>query len=388
MAKKTLILSLPDWLHLDTVLNAKTPFALWTIGDQPLLYHWLDYAVNQDYEHVIFYVIDRPALIREALSRATLWPIEWEVRAVHSYEEIEVACMAHHFPESLHTEINLRDGWDLLNYWMQLQREWLNKTFANTNELEAQMLGIGRFCTIHPSATLQQPVFMGDYVHIGPDCTIGPYAVIGSGSVLAGPSHVEQAIIAPHTFLAGHTELTNCYLEGGKLFQLKHKVHLSSIDSFIAGSLQQLPQDQKPRLLERLEAFYLWAKASFKSLFLAQSSPESLINHQGLTFKTYASDDLLCERREWLWMVVRGEIRLVGILPRTKEDLAQLSPDWQKILNEAPVGVFSYADCHDPAEEGLHAVYQATQPRSLMEELIKRNWKTCIKKFVTQKSDS
>lgn len=385
--KKTLTLSLPDWLHLDTVLNSKAPFILWTIGDQPLLYHWLDYAVNQDYERVVFYVIDRPALIREALSHATLWPLEWEVRAVHSYEGVEVDCMAHHLPESLDNEIALKDGWDLLNYWMQLQKEWLSKTFANTNDLEAQMLGIGRFCTIHPSATLQQPVFMGDYVHIGPDCTIGPYAVIGSGAVLAGPSHVEQAIIAPHTFLAGHTELRSCYLEGGKLFQLKHKVHLASIDSFIAGSLKDVPQDQKPLLLERFKAFGLWLKASFKSLFLPKSLPEFFTNHQGLTFKTYASEDRLCERRDWLWMVVRGEIRLIGILPRTKEDLQTLSQDWQKLLAEAPVGVFSYADCHSPDEEGLHAVYQATQPRALMEELIQRNWKTCLQKSISPEAD-
>lgn len=374
---KTLTLSLPDWLHIDGILNSHLPFALWTIGDQPLLYHWLDYAVNQDYDRIVVYVIDRPALIRQALANATLWPLEWEVRAVHSYNDLPIDCMAHHLPEALHREIHLQNGWDLLDYWMQLQREWLNKTFAHTNDLQAQMLGIGRFCSIHPSATLQQPVFMGDYVHIGPDCTVGPYAVIGNGAVLQGPSHVEQSIIAPHTFLSGHTELKSCYLEGGKLFQLKHRVHLASIDSFIAGSLQDLPEEQKPPLLERLEAFYLWTKASFQNLFLPQSTPQSFTNHQGLHFKTYTNGNRLCQRRDWLWMVVKGKIRLIGILPRSQEDLQNISHDWQKILTTAPVGVFSYADCHSLDEEGLHAVYQATQPRSIMEELIRRNWATC-----------
>ena len=47
MSAERLELVLPDWCEMDTVRRSPVPFALWTIGDQCLLHHWLDHAVNQ-----------------------------------------------------------------------------------------------------------------------------------------------------------------------------------------------------------------------------------------------------------------------------------------------------------------------------------------------------
>jgi hypothetical protein len=371
---KTLRIALPDWMPLDTVLKSPLPFALWPIGDQPLLYHWLDYAVNQDCESIIIYAMDRPAAIRQALTEATLWPIEWKLQAVDNYDSLEVDCWAHHLPELPVEEGLPKEGWGLLRYWLHLQKQWLNHTFAHTNALQAEMLSIGRFCSIHPTATLHQPVFMGDYVQIGPGCSVGPYAVLGEGAVLAGPSHVEQSIIAPHTFLAGHTELKSCYLDGSRLFQLKHGIELPSIDSFIAGKLKVCPKSQKPPWKERLRALGLWVKTHLAHWNAKPILCQDFINHQGLRLRTYKGGNLLWARKDWLWHVVKGEMRLIGILPRTEQDLKQLSLDWQHILRDAPVGVMSYADCHPSEDEALHAVYQATQPRVLMEDCIRKKW--------------
>ena len=65
-------LALPDWQHLDDVYRSKLPFALWKVGEQPLLHHWLDYAVDEDAERVVLLCGDRPAEVRVAMEQAEL----------------------------------------------------------------------------------------------------------------------------------------------------------------------------------------------------------------------------------------------------------------------------------------------------------------------------
>jgi hypothetical protein len=53
-------LALPDWGRLDTVWERRMPFALWQVGEQALLFHWLDAAVDQGTEKILLYISDRP----------------------------------------------------------------------------------------------------------------------------------------------------------------------------------------------------------------------------------------------------------------------------------------------------------------------------------------
>ena len=70
MSSDHLDLVLPDWCGLDTVRRSPLPFALWTIGDQCLLHHWLDHAVNQGVSTVHVFAADRPAAVRQMLAES------------------------------------------------------------------------------------------------------------------------------------------------------------------------------------------------------------------------------------------------------------------------------------------------------------------------------
>src|SRR5688572_18950863 len=95
----TLALVLPDWQRLDTVLRSHLPFVLWQVGDQPLLYHWLDHAVDRGFEKVTLICADRPAEVRRAMNDAQLWPIQWEVETVPQTEQKTNAIVLDRLPE-------------------------------------------------------------------------------------------------------------------------------------------------------------------------------------------------------------------------------------------------------------------------------------------------
>ena len=85
---------------------------------------------------------------------------------------------------------------------------------------------------------------------------------------------------------------------------------------------------------------------------------------RSLKLRSYAKGPLCVRRSGWLRHVAAGNLRLVGVLPRTEDDWKSLSPDTRSALEQAPVGVFALSDlyhCHSPKQpdEWMHAVFQA-----------------------------
>jgi hypothetical protein len=349
-------LTLPDWSSLDTECASPLPFALWTIGDQCLIHHWLDHAVNQGYSGVKFYVKDRPSAIRQILAESTLWPITTEivtlaVAQVAPAEAISVEWLPGVAPPPRPTS-----GWELIERAAAMEKAWLENL---AQESDFKLMSIGFSCRIHPDAILCPPYFIGDHVFIGPGAEIGPFAVVGNGSVISGANRVSHSHLSPHSFLGPVTSVENCRLENGVLFNLKHRVRLAELETHLLSNLKN--NGPNVSLKDRLHAVFLYFKTEKSSL-------------GNETFKTFDGRTLpgrphagLSNRRAWLRLVWQGKMSLYGILPRNAAQFDRLSAEWQNIIRHAPIGVFSYADtqgCHSPehVEEAIHAVYQASLP--------------------------
>ena len=355
---QSLNLFVPDWSEWDTVWRNPAPFILWQIGELPLLYHWLDYAINTGCRSVCFYVIDRPSQVREALERATLWPIDWEVIAVRAQPTVPTK-NAHTPPW---TELpagspHVGEGWDMLHYRHMLEQSWLE---AHRDELtqSGQVFAVGHYCQIDPSAHIEMPCWIGDYVSIGPDVRVGAGSVIGDGCILAEGSELDCAHLTANTFLGHKTSLSNALLDGGLLLNLTHQARICHLESYIVGRVCE--QRQRPPLHERFLAFWLWLWFGLRGLL--SSSPEQSL---GIT------------RRAKLLDVVSGQQHLFGIFPRPVESLAELPVEWRSALQAAPVGVFSLADTHgchhlESSEEVIHAVYQAVTPQKALRPILQR----------------
>lgn len=356
MSESTLDLVLPDWSGLDTVRHSPLPFALWMVGDQCLLHHWLDYAVNQGVATVRVFAADRPAAIRRALAESELWPVKTEFTAIGKTSDCpETAIHADWLPGEP-SPPPPTDGWELLDRAAGIEKAWLDRM---AGEPDYNLLSVGFSCRIHPEAKLIPPYFIGDHVLIGPGSEVGPYAVVGQGSVISGANKISNSHLSAHSFLGPMTALENCRLENGVLFNLTHRARLDEIESHLLSSLEK-PALNVP-LRDRLQALALYFR-----LGGSQRQEKTFVTFDG---KTLPGDPAagLANRAAWLPLVWKGVLPLYGLLPRSKEQLESLDTEWQNVIRHSPIGVFSYADsqgCHTPAgaEEALHAVYQASLP--------------------------
>ncbi len=349
---------------MDSVRRSPLPFALWTIGDQCLLHHWLDHAVNEGATHVGVFAADRPALVRRALEEASLWPVQTEFTAIASTANAPASAIHADWLPGEPSPPPPTDGWELIERAAAMERVWLDRLAGSE---DFSLLGIGFSCRIHPEAKLIPPYFIGDHVLIGPGCEIGPYAVIGRGSVVSGANTIRHSHLSAHSYLGPVTALENCRLENGVLFNLNHKARLDQIEPHLVSTLEK--SSATVPIKDRIRALLLHRK-------LGTSQPPSG------SFRTFCGTTLpgdpqagLANRKAWLPLVWQGKLPLYGVLPRSEEQFQSLDPDWQNVIRHTPIGVFSYADsqgCHSPADpdEALHAVYQAALPPETLADAI------------------
>lgn len=370
MASKTLELVLPDWSHLDTELHSPLPFALWTMGDQCLLHHWLDHAVNEGCEHVRFHVADRPAAVRRILEESLLWPLTTEMVSVPNTDAAPPdAIRMDHLPGQA-SSMQPTNGWELLETAASIEKSWLDRL---GNSEDFNLISIGFSCRIHPEARLIPPYFIGDHVFIGPGCEIGPHAVIGEGSVISGANRIVNSHLSAHSFLGPVTALENCWLERGLVFNRNHRVRLDDVEPHLVSSMER--NALVVPMKDRLQAMFLYLRLG------NQQTPEgSFKTIHGLTLPGDPSAGIE-NRKAWLPLVWQGKLPLFGVLPRSVEQLEVLDADWKSVLRHAPAGVFSYADTqghHSPSDpdEALHAVYQASLPPDSLTGSIKQFLRT------------
>lgn len=367
-------LALPDWGSLDTVFQREHPFALWTVGEQALLFHWLDAAVDQRSEEVVLFVADRPMDVRQMVADASLWPIQIKVHSVRSIGDVDVDDIVDRLPGSPPLETTPASGWDLLLHWHAIEQEWLHRFDAETKDF-GDYVAIGKNCEIADDVEFNKPYWIGNFVSIGPGSVIGPGAVIEDGCIIGGNNRVRTAHVGAFTYLAPETDLVEALLHHNKLWNLKYCAQVHGLESFLASGVR--PQDQnssgKPSIRDRwiaLRLYLRWIKYGY-------SSETKFTDTQGIE-RPALKDHTIHARGPWLKEVVSGRLALFGVTPRPVQAIEKLPEEWQSILKNSPQGAFSYADVmgvHDVGseEEALHCVYQASDPSKNCRQLFD-NW--------------
>lgn len=360
---------------MEAGLHMDGPFVLWPVGNQPLLHHWLDYCVDEGYERIVIHCSDRPANLRHALEKASLWPVKWEI--VANKGEALLGPGAFNLGNAPWRKVEpprLTTRWDLLRYWQKLSCSWMEYVFEG-EIIPKDMVPLwmhGRLCRIAPDVKLIPPVYIGNRVMIGPGAKIGPNAVIRDNAILAGDNHIENAIVCDDTFVGQHISLREGVLKGGSLLDIGKQVHVKQLDPLFAQALNR--QTLVP-CWQRLLAVALYAYLRVRYAFVKANVFKFQTLH-GLTLMCHETGPILFRRTEWLKSVIAGKMRLFGVLPRTHEQLQGVDEEWAGILKEASDGVLSYADSlgiHEVSEEEqVHAVFEASiDPRVKTKPMLK-----------------
>ena len=366
---RSLDLVVADFSALDTIWRNPLPFALWPVGNQPLLDHWLDHAVRNGVDRLRLHAVDRPAELRSHLCGAGYWSLDVEVHALRDQREaphgarrlvgLPTSRQAAQLPES---------PVQLLKFWLDLQSEWLESRAADTLAIDRRVAPdgwLGPHVEIDPQARLVPPYWIGERVAIGRGAVVGPRAFIGSRSLLDGNVQVANAVVLAGTFAGRNTRIDNAAAGPGMLVDIKRGCRVDIGESFILSSVDGNRRGSRlPTRLAALLLFLLLAPLAWPLQLRGRSRLSAIRGRYGdLELSVGHHGPLLLRRWSWLWQLARGRMRLLGVLPRSRDDLAGVPPESAQRLCEFPLGLVSWADlnrCHDASDpdEWVHALYQ------------------------------
>ena len=240
---------------------------------------------------------------------------------------------------------------------------------------------ISRNVVLHPTVELRGPLYIGPNSRVNRDVCIGPNTVIGSECIVDSQTVIENTLITSGTYIGEGLELNQAIVNHNLLINVSLGTSISVTESFLLGSLKERPtQGWLARLGEVALAlmtlvllspiillsflYYTWGRRWKLDTIEVVRVPEHYSQGGRRTHRLpYLGKGPLDSpiRPTWtsfftqfvpgLTSVLRSEIHFVGLPPRTPEQLARLSPEWQLLYLENKAGLISEASCMDTEQD-------------------------------------
>ena len=253
-----------------------------------------------------------------------------------------------------------------------------------------ESIWLSRNLTLHPTATLTPPVYIGENCRIGKGTKLGPDAVIGKDCVLDSDCTVTDSAIFPGSYVGEGLELDEVLVDKNRLINVRFGASVSISESFILGGLSKAHLGQRfAGIFSRFAAacllIVLWP-------FLLATALVLKLGRRGPVLFTKEAVRLPAQTDEILWRtfgllyfvpdekngaeggmgairhfflrflpglinIIKGELRFIGVKPRTKDEIKALPKDWQALYLHTKPGVITeafinYGAC--PTEDELY----------------------------------
>jgi hypothetical protein len=294
----------------------------------------------------------------------------------------------HRAPEAAVERI-ITDHWiDVSNpsHLLESQRRLLDKTLEGLLISGAERepgVWIARNATIHPSVRITAPIYIGTNTQLGKGVRVGPHAVVGPDCIVDSNTAVDDALIFAGSYVGEGLELHKAIVAHNLLVNVRLDVSVDISENFLLGRLDRpRPVGVAGRMLQRLIAalllllflpvtllswvFYaLIRKVGFRSI-RAVCLPTDARPVQWETFalpclgvdawavSRPAGWNAFCRQfLPGLFAVVSGRLMLVGLPPRTPEQITQLAEDWRALVLDGRAGLITEAATAvtDPGDE-------------------------------------
>jgi hypothetical protein len=262
---------------------------------------------------------------------------------------------------------------------------------AAARQIEAGVW-ISRGAQVDPGATLRKPTYIGEGCQIGRGAVIGPHSVVEDWSIVDHDTIVERSLVCRNSYVGPGLHLADSIIDRNLLVNVSQDTQVSVTDDFILGELNGSTHRSwgKPfigrclaaTLLVLLSPIVLAAAitspVSFRDVL---SLPAPLDPRQWSTVRWLdirSRNATLGQRLCGLFNVVRGHGNLVGLPPRTPEEVEQLPTDWKNLYLSSKVGLLTLENLH---EEGNHEpeaysaeAYYAAKANPLLDLQILYRW--------------
>lgn len=255
---------------------------------------------------------------------------------------------------------------------------------------------ISRSVSLHPSAHLVPPVFLGANSRIAKGTGVGPFTVIGPNCILDSSSTVSDSIVVSDSHVGEAVDLKNVIADKNYLINVRLRAEVSITDNFILASLAKKHAKRKleglfSRTIGVVLLLMVWP-IMLLTMLLLKIFRKGPVFHRAEVIRIPAADDEIFWqpfrlfsflphravpipgfprriRREGmkhlflrlfpsLINVAAGRMRFVGLPPRTRDEILSLGEDWKALYLDAKQGMITEAFVRygpEPTEEELYS---------------------------------
>jgi lipopolysaccharide/colanic/teichoic acid biosynthesis glycosyltransferase len=216
-------------------------------------------------------------------------------------------------------------------------------------------------------------VFIGENSRIGVGASLGPNAVVGHDSIVDRHTQVINSAVLPGSYCGERLELDHVIVDRNRLLSSRLDASVSISDTFILSGLRDRNREHFLRtFLSRSVAAVLLLLTlplvvlTGLALLLVRRTP--LIYRKSVaqipvserdapmqTFGLYSLRDpadphrftklswLLLDFLPALGQVVMGRLHLIGLRPRTEEEIQKMPEDWRSLYLQGRAGLLTEA---------------------------------------------
>lgn len=253
-----------------------------------------------------------------------------------------------------------------------LQDEHQLSIFPTAAKMVEPGIWISRGVSLHPTAKIVPPVFIGVSCQINADATVGPNAVIEDFCIIDEESDVVNSVVCKRSYVGECLNIQNCIIDRNIILNLSLETRVIICDDFILG--ESYPKHSFTwifSLIERGLAALIFVL--FSPIYLIMFYDHHL--RRDVMLKLPANNDpLLWETISWetfelnagrkptllhrifsrlplLKGIARGEMHFVGVIPRHPKEAEKLPPDWKRLYLKSKIGVITSSDIEGLEDE-------------------------------------
>ncbi len=271
--------------------------------------------------------------------------------------------------------LSVRTGAELLAAQQAVLGKGFPELLLTGREVEPGVW-VSRNVVLHPTARIIPPVFLGENCRVSAGCNVGPAAVVGRDCVLDSGAEVNQAAIFPGSYVGEGLEVAEALVDRNRLLSVRMDAGATIADSFIlSGIAEQHNRGVLVRVLARLLAAALLLLCAplllGVALGLALRRRGPVLCQDKVVRLPAAADpthwqtvgiwrlgearpargpgqplglgDLLCRVLPRLVNVLRGDLCVVGVEPRSPEAILGLPADWRDLYLRTQAGLITEA---------------------------------------------
>jgi lipopolysaccharide/colanic/teichoic acid biosynthesis glycosyltransferase len=263
--------------------------------------------------------------------------------------------------------LSLRDGDGLLD----AQRAVLDGSFAGILTAGRQSepgIWISRNVVLHPSVVVQPPVYIGENCRIGRGTRLGPSAAIGANCIVDAHSIVVNSLVSPGTYVGEGLELNSVIVNRNRLVNIPLGTSFLASDTFLLGNLTvkssgRALQRLRDRVIALILLVFLWPLLLLSWILAAvqgqrferrrvvciPSEDDPAIWQTGNLLRISSEGKpgrggaFMREFLPGLISVLQGSVFLVGVQPRSPQEVAALPSDWRSLYLKTKAGLITEA---------------------------------------------